>query len=185
LIFTRSHPRSLLSIARSNARSRSQCSRSSQNRIAHTCCGFSARLLPSFRPAFHGRRSLAPGSYSECPIVFLLLATAGLWESTASCSTPKSLAESGPAASGNRNIEADIRARIVVAALDATQTPAFCEPRQTRASSVRIAPRGSCRNTVAMSITPPRRLCQTADPRSDGARLRPFRRGNRPARQLA
>jgi hypothetical protein len=25
-----------------------------------------------FRSAFHGRRSLAPGSYSECPIAFLL-----------------------------------------------------------------------------------------------------------------
>ena len=41
--------------------------------MAQTCCGFSARLLPSLRPAF-GEALLAPGSYSECPIVFLLLA---------------------------------------------------------------------------------------------------------------
>ena len=71
-------PRSLLSIARSNiARSRRRRSRSSQNLMAQTCCGFSARLPPSFRPTFHGRRSLAPGSYSECPIAFLLLAILG------------------------------------------------------------------------------------------------------------
>jgi hypothetical protein len=38
LILTMSHPRSLLSIARSNiARSRSRRSRSSQNLMAHTC----------------------------------------------------------------------------------------------------------------------------------------------------
>jgi hypothetical protein len=42
--------------------------RSSQKRIAHTCCGFSARLAPTMRPAFHGRRSRAAGSNSECPI---------------------------------------------------------------------------------------------------------------------
>src|SRR5260221_235729 len=69
LTFTTSHPRSLLSMARSNiARSRSRPSRSSQNRIAQTCCGLSARLAPTVRPTFHGRRSLAAGSYSECPI---------------------------------------------------------------------------------------------------------------------
>src|SRR5580692_9985006 len=75
---TRSHPRSLLSIARSNiARSRSQRSRSSQNLMAQTCWAFNARLAPSFRPAFHGRCSLATGSYSECPIALHLLATVG------------------------------------------------------------------------------------------------------------
>ena len=53
LTLTTSHPRSLLSIARSNiARSRIRRSRSSQNLMAQTCCGFSARLPPSFRPAF-------------------------------------------------------------------------------------------------------------------------------------
>lgn len=35
-------------------------------------------------PAFHDRRSLAPGSYSECPMAFLLKATVGQEESTAS-----------------------------------------------------------------------------------------------------
>src|ERR1700727_3298328 len=73
-----SHPRSLLSIARSNiARSRSRRSRSSQNLMAQTGWGFNARLAPSFLPAFHGRRSLATGSYSECPIALHLLATVG------------------------------------------------------------------------------------------------------------
>ncbi len=49
-----SQPRSLLSIARSNmARSRMRFLLSSQNLMAQTCCGFKARLAPSFRPAFH------------------------------------------------------------------------------------------------------------------------------------
>jgi hypothetical protein len=39
-----------------------------KNRMAQTGCGFSARLAPTIRPTFHGRRSLAAGSYSECPI---------------------------------------------------------------------------------------------------------------------
>jgi hypothetical protein len=52
------------------ARSRSRRSRSSQNLMAQTCWGFNARLAPSFRPAFHGRRSFATGSYSECSIAF-------------------------------------------------------------------------------------------------------------------
>src|ERR1700733_13893191 len=78
LISTMSHPRSLLSIARSNiARSRSRRSRSSQNLMAQTCWAFNARLAPNFRPAFHGRRSLAAGSFSECPITLHLLATVG------------------------------------------------------------------------------------------------------------
>jgi hypothetical protein len=42
-----------------------------------TCWAFNARLAPSFRSAFHGRRSLATGSYSESPITFHLLATVG------------------------------------------------------------------------------------------------------------
>jgi hypothetical protein len=51
--------------------SRRHCSRSSQKRIAHTCCGgFSARLAPTMRPAFHGRRSRAAGSNCKCPIAF-------------------------------------------------------------------------------------------------------------------
>src|ERR1700728_2603138 len=73
-----SHPSSLLSIERTNlARSRSRRSRSSQNLMAQTCWAFNARLAPSFRPAFHGRCSLATGSYSECPIALHLLATVG------------------------------------------------------------------------------------------------------------
>ena len=44
------------------------CSRSSQNLIAQTCCGFRARFAPGFLPTFHGRRSLAPGSYSDRPV---------------------------------------------------------------------------------------------------------------------
>ena len=77
-IFTTSQPRSLLSMARSNStRSRSRRSRSSQKRIAQTCCGFSALLAPSFRPAFQARRSREAGSYSECPIIVLLSALVG------------------------------------------------------------------------------------------------------------
>ena len=38
--------------------------------MAQTCCGFKARLTPTIRPACHGRRSLAAGSNSECPIAF-------------------------------------------------------------------------------------------------------------------
>jgi hypothetical protein len=65
---TKSQPRSLLSIAKSNrARSRTRPSRSSQKRMAQTCCGLSARFAPRFRPEFHGLRSRKPGSYSECP----------------------------------------------------------------------------------------------------------------------
>ena len=76
LIFTISQPRSLLSIARSNiARSWSLCSRSSQNLIAQTCCGFNARLAPICRPAFHGRQSRPLGSNSESPTAILLLAS--------------------------------------------------------------------------------------------------------------
>jgi hypothetical protein len=57
LTFTTSHPRNLLSIAKSNiARSRRRYSRSSQNRIAQTCCGFSARFAPCIRSAFQWRR---------------------------------------------------------------------------------------------------------------------------------
>jgi hypothetical protein len=67
---TTSQPRSLLSMARSKrARSRSRSPRSSQNRMAHTCCGFSARLEPTTCPAFQACRSRAAGSYSVCPIV--------------------------------------------------------------------------------------------------------------------
>ncbi len=73
LIFTRSHPRNLLSIARSNrARSRSRPSLSRKKRIAHACRGFSARLAPNIFPAFHAGCPCVAGSYCECPIVFLL-----------------------------------------------------------------------------------------------------------------
>jgi len=57
LIFNRSHPRSLLSIARSkSARSRSRCSRSRWKRIAHICRGFNGRFAPTFLPAFQAGR---------------------------------------------------------------------------------------------------------------------------------
>jgi len=54
------------------ARSRTRRSRPSQNRIAQTCCGLSARFAPSLRPAFQARRYAKVGSYAECPISFLL-----------------------------------------------------------------------------------------------------------------
>jgi hypothetical protein len=67
---TRSQPRSLLSIARSNsARSRSRRSRSSMNRISQISF-FSGRLAPSFLPAFQAG-PCSTGSYDECPIVVL------------------------------------------------------------------------------------------------------------------
>ena len=60
LILTMSHPRSLLSIARSNiARSRSRRSRSSQNRWPRPVGPSTLVLAPCFLPAFQGRRSLA------------------------------------------------------------------------------------------------------------------------------
>ena len=69
-IFATSQPRNLLSIVRSkSARSRRRRSWSSQNRIAQTCCGLSARFAPTMRPAFHGRLSRVAGSNSECPIL--------------------------------------------------------------------------------------------------------------------
>jgi hypothetical protein len=73
LIFTKSHPRSFLSIARSkSARSRMRPSRSRKKRIAQICRTFSALLAPTFRPAFQTGRPLAAGSYCEIPIVVLL-----------------------------------------------------------------------------------------------------------------
>jgi hypothetical protein len=47
---------------------RNRLSLFSQNIIVQTCWSFNARLAPTIRPAFHGRRSLPPGSYTECPI---------------------------------------------------------------------------------------------------------------------
>ena len=73
LILTRSQPRSLLSIARSNsARSRSRPSRSRKKRTAQMCRGFSARFAPTFLPVFQARLSCSTGSYFERPIMFLL-----------------------------------------------------------------------------------------------------------------
>jgi hypothetical protein len=72
LIFTRSQPRNLLSIARSNNARRKRPSRSRKNRMAHICRGFSARFAPTFLPAFQARRSCPAGSYCESPIAFLL-----------------------------------------------------------------------------------------------------------------
>jgi hypothetical protein len=51
---------------------------SRQNLMAQTLLGpLNARLDPSFRPVFHGRRSLATGSDPERPAVFHLPATVG------------------------------------------------------------------------------------------------------------
>lgn len=73
LIFTRSHPRSLLSIARSkSARSRIRPSRSRKKRIDHTCLIFRARFAPTCLPAFQAGLPAAAGSYCEIPITFLL-----------------------------------------------------------------------------------------------------------------
>ena len=72
LIFTRSHPRSLLSMARSkSARSRNRPSRSRKNRIAQICRGFRARFAPTFRPAFHAGLPSSAGSCCEYPIFVL------------------------------------------------------------------------------------------------------------------
>src|ERR1700722_19419321 len=110
LILTTSHPRSLLSIARSNiVRSRSRRPRSSQNLMAHTCWGFNARLAPSLLPAFHGRRSLATGSYSECPIALHLLATVGqVMIGTAALGTKGLMADLRRAAFGHEGCGQDI-----------------------------------------------------------------------------
>jgi hypothetical protein len=71
LTFTKSHPRSLLSMARSNrARSRMRPSRSRKKRIAQICRGVRARLAPTCLPAFHAGRPLAAGSYLEIPSWF-------------------------------------------------------------------------------------------------------------------
>lgn len=72
LIFTRSQPRNLLSIARSNsARSRSRCCRSKWKRIAQICRGFNGRFAPTFRPAFHAGRG-GKQSNSDLPMIVLL-----------------------------------------------------------------------------------------------------------------
>ena len=69
---TRSHPRNLLSMAKSkSARSRNRLCSSNQKRIAQTCCCFRARLAPIRCPSFQGRRSANPGSSGECPIAHL------------------------------------------------------------------------------------------------------------------
>jgi len=43
----------------------------------------------------------------------------------------------------------------------------------------------SAHRSVNIPVTPPGRLCQTADPQSDGARLRPRRGAGKPARRSA
>src|SRR5690606_41771528 len=73
LIFTRSQPRSLLSIAKSkSARSLILPSRSRKNRIDQICLTFNARLAPTCLPAFQAGLPAAAGSYCEIPITFLL-----------------------------------------------------------------------------------------------------------------
>ena len=64
LIFIRSQPRSLLSIARSNkARSRTRPSRSRKKRTAQICFCVSGRLVPTFFPVFQAARSRLASSY--------------------------------------------------------------------------------------------------------------------------
>ena len=122
-LFTTSQPRSLLSMARSNsARSRSRRSRSSQKRIAQTCCGFSAFLAPSFRPAFQARRSREAGSYSECPIIVLLSALVGQRE-LRWMQWRLSLAETGQPLWSTRRQQADVRSgALPTAAIDPNGT---------------------------------------------------------------
>jgi hypothetical protein len=122
-IFTTSQPRSLLSMARSNStRSRSRRSRSSQKRIAQTCCGFSALLAPSFRPAFQARRSREAGSYSECPIIVLLSALVGQRE-LRWMQWRFSLAETGQPLWSTRRQQADVRSGgLPTAAIDPNGT---------------------------------------------------------------
>jgi hypothetical protein len=73
LIFTKAHPRSLLSIARSKrARSLVLPSRSRKKRIDQICLTLSARLAPTCLPAFQADLAAAAGSYREIPITILL-----------------------------------------------------------------------------------------------------------------
>ncbi len=44
---------------------------------------------------------------------------------------------------------------------------------------------GQVEGARGRAVTPPKRLCRTADPQSDGARLRPRRGGDKPARRPA
>jgi hypothetical protein len=68
LIFTRSQPRSLLSIARSNrARSLIRSSRSRKKRIDQICLTFSARFAPTCLPAFQADLSLHRGHIEKYP----------------------------------------------------------------------------------------------------------------------
>ncbi len=64
LSLTRSHPRSLLSIARlKRARSRTRSASSRRTRIAQTCFGRSGRFWPAMRPLFQaGRHARMAGS---------------------------------------------------------------------------------------------------------------------------
>jgi hypothetical protein len=71
--FTRSQPRNLLSIARSNsALSRIRPSRSRKKRIAQIWRCLSGFLTPTIRPAFHAGLPRAAGSYCAIPISKLL-----------------------------------------------------------------------------------------------------------------
>jgi hypothetical protein len=71
-IFTRSQPRSLLSIAKSkSARSLIRPSRSRKKRIDQICLTFKARFAPTCLPAFQAGLPAAAGSYCEIPITFL------------------------------------------------------------------------------------------------------------------
>lgn len=90
-ILTRLHPRSLLSIARSNrTRSRIRLCSSREKRISQMSRGLNGRFGPTSWPAFHGRHSCTAGSRPECPILLLqwpkwpteeirLLQTKGSW----------------------------------------------------------------------------------------------------------
>jgi hypothetical protein len=64
----------------------------------------SARFAPSFRPAFHGFRSLKPGSYSECPIACLPPAKSGQGRRTPRELQRKGLAVNGMTAFELRNV---------------------------------------------------------------------------------
>ncbi len=79
LTFTKSHPRNLLSIARSkSARSRIRPSRSRKKRIDQIWRTCKARFAPTCLPAFQAGHTAAAGSHCEIPLHFSI-GRSGRW----------------------------------------------------------------------------------------------------------
>jgi membrane fusion protein, multidrug efflux system len=76
--------------ARRNLQNAQQRLASLNQQLAAVAANLSARLAATIRPTFHGRRSLAAGSYSECPMAFssAFLATIGQEENKAPHARP-------------------------------------------------------------------------------------------------